>query len=195
MPTLLHSLYAYSEIKRTALVGNLLRAIPKLLPNLCTDLPEATLSTALEQGIAAKWGGVYDHVNPYGDRRGGAFRGVWTFDLDTDLLHLTKEDTVQTAPLKLARQGSLSLEDFQAVLPSPGPCLQSCTLSGPYWEPEVSPHSQRTALSGQILRDFGHAWRHVLRRTATRQPLLAYATVWISTLEFTIRERLRFDSI
>lgn len=108
-----------------------------------------------------------------------------------------KEDTVQTAPLRLAREGSLCLEDFQTVPPSLSTDLKSFALPGPYWELKIDPDPQIKAFSGRILRDFGHAWRHVLRRTvnSTTFMKLAYATVWISTLDFTIRERLGFEYI
>ncbi|OAR05960.1 hypothetical protein LLEC1_05120 [Akanthomyces lecanii] len=157
----------------------------------------SALSAALEQGIAAKWEEAYDNVNPYGDRRGSAFQGVWTFNLDTDLLYLAKEDSDKVAPLRLARQGSLTLEDFQTLSPSPETCSKKCALPSPYWEPRITPNSLRKAISGRILRDFGHAWRHVLRRrmNSTTFMRLAYATVWISALDFTIRERLGFEHI
>ncbi|KAF4336745.1 hypothetical protein FBEOM_9376 [Fusarium beomiforme] len=73
------------------------------------------VSTALEQGIDLDWEDVYDVINPFGDRRGRAFNSVWTFDLNKDLLFLTKDNEIFSAPLRLATERLLTLDDFEPV--------------------------------------------------------------------------------
>ncbi|CAM1501666.1 Fc.00g036500.m01.CDS01 [Cosmosporella sp. VM-42] len=155
------------------------------------------LSGALEQGIDLIWEGAYDFVHPFGDSRGGLFNSVWTFDLDKYVLFLTKKDRFCSAPLELARERLLALDGFE-LLNSPKQIFsEEVTLTGPYWEPDLAPLPRARSFLGQILRDFAYIWRHVLRRQmkTTTFMKLAYATIWISTMEFTILERMGFEHI
>ncbi|KAI8723148.1 hypothetical protein NCS52_00170000 [Fusarium sp. LHS14.1] len=154
------------------------------------------LSAALERGTRLVWEDVYDCVNPFGDRRGGAFSSVWTFDLDKDVLILETEDQLSVAPLEIGRQRPLSLDDFK-LLDLPQPPLEQPSLPGPYWEPEVYQRPREKTFLGRVLRDFAYTWRHVLRRQMNTMTFmkLAYATLWISTMDFTIRERTGFEHI
>ncbi|OAA36630.1 hypothetical protein NOR_07430 [Metarhizium rileyi] len=155
------------------------------------------LFDALEQGLYLIWEQVYDLVNPFGDRRGGAFNSVWTFDLDKDVLLLTKEDRLCSAPLELARERLLTLGDFKLVSSPSQTLLDEQTLPGPFWEPKLHVSSRARAFIGQLLRDFAFTWRHVLRRkmNSTTFLKLAYATIWILRMDFTIVERIGFDYI
>lgn len=155
------------------------------------------LLEALEQGIRVAWEDVYDFVNPFGDRRGNSFISVWTFDLNKDLLFLTKNDRHCSASLELARERLLTEDDF-VLVSSPQQRLQEGqTLPGPYWEPALSPSTRETSFLGRLLRDFAHTWRHVIRRgmNTTTFVKLAYAIIWISRLEFTLLERVGFEHI
>jgi hypothetical protein len=71
----------------------------KQIPSKTANPIKADISTALEQGIKLEWEDVYDFVNPFGDRRGDIFNSIWTFDLDKNLIFLTKQDSVHSAPL------------------------------------------------------------------------------------------------
>ncbi|KAF5253560.1 hypothetical protein FANTH_1632 [Fusarium anthophilum] len=126
-------------------------------------------------GIELEWEDVDDFFNPFGDTRGWAFNSVWTFDLNKDVLFLTKHDRLCSAPLSLARDRLLTLDDFE--------------------RPKCNP--RKKAFLGCILRDFGHTWRHILRREANNVTFmkLAYAVIWILNLDFTIVERTGFDHV
>ncbi|KID98571.1 hypothetical protein MAJ_05499, partial [Metarhizium majus ARSEF 297] len=129
------------------------------------------LSAALEQGLSLNWADVYDFVDPFGDPRG--------------------------ASLKLARERLLTLKDFE-VLSSPRQTfLEQQSLPGPHWEPKLGTLSRVRAFIGQVLRDFAFAWRHVLRRpmNTTTFMKLAYATIWILRMDFTILERIGFEYV
>ena len=155
------------------------------------------LFAALQQGIKFTWEDVYDFVNPFGDRRGGAFDSVWTFDLDKDVLFLTKKDRHCSVPLRLARERLLTFDDFELVSTPEEPPLQDRTLPGPYWEPEFDFFSRERSFLGQVLRDFSYAWRHVIRRqmNTTTFMKLAYAVIWISKMEFSLLERMGFEHV
>ncbi|EEU40665.1 uncharacterized protein NECHADRAFT_76041 [Fusarium vanettenii 77-13-4] len=159
------------------------------------ECPEK-LSAALERGIRLVWEDAYDLVNPFGDRRGGAFSSVWTFDLDKDAIFLEKENQIRVAPLQIGRQRPLTLDDFK-LLDLPQPPLEQPTLPGPYWEPKFDQRPREKSFLGRVIRDFAYTWRHVLRRqmNATTFMKLAYATLWISSMDFTIRERTGFEHI
>ncbi|KAI5462043.1 hypothetical protein BGZ63DRAFT_506852 [Mariannaea sp. PMI_226] len=152
------------------------------------------LSAALEEGLPLVWEDAYDFVNPYGDRRGGIFGSVWTFDLDKDVILLTKEHQYCSAPLELARERLLTLDDFQPLSP---PVLEEPTLPGPYWDPNLDLPPRVRSFQGKVLRDFAYAWRHVLRRQMndTTFRKLAYATIWISGLQFALQERAGFEHV
>ncbi|RSL74408.1 hypothetical protein CEP53_000241 [Fusarium sp. AF-6] len=154
------------------------------------------LSVALERGTKLVWEDVYDFVNPFGDRRGGAFSTVWTFDLEKDVLFLENKDQLSVAPLEIGRQRPLTLDDFK-LLDLPQQPLEQTILPGPYWEPEFDQVPREKSFLGRALRGFAFTWRHVLRRqmNTTTFMKLAYATVWISTMDFTILERTGFEYI
>lgn len=154
------------------------------------------LSAALERGTKLVWEDVDDFVNPFGDRRGGAFSSVWTFDLDKDMVFLETKDRLSAAPLEIGRERPLTLDDFE-LLDLPRQPLEETTLPGPYWEPEIGQTSREKSFLGRALRDFAYTWRHVLRRQVNRTTFtkLAYATLWISTMDFTVRERAGFEHI
>ncbi|RMJ07511.1 hypothetical protein CDV36_012895 [Fusarium kuroshium] len=155
------------------------------------------LSATLEQILNFVWEDVYDFVNPFGDRRGDSFNSVWTLDLDKDTFVLNKKDQLFSVPLGIARQRPLALDDFtQLDLPTQTLPEQE-TLPGPYWEPELDILLRQRAFLGRVLRDFAHAWRHVLRRqmNTTTFMKLSYATLWMATMDFTIRERIGFEHI
>lgn len=155
------------------------------------------LCTELEQGINLSLEDVYDFVNPFGDSRGGIFNSLWTFDFNKDVLFLTKQDRFCSTPLDLAGERLLTLDDFELLSsPTPTPPDEQ-TLPGPYWDPELNPLPRRRAFLGKILRDFAYTWRHVLRRQMNNTTFvkLAYATIWISTMQFTLIERMGFEHI
>jgi hypothetical protein len=140
---------------------------------------------------------VYDLVIPFGDSRGDYFESVWTFDLDKDLIFLTKQDGNYAVPLGLARERLLTQDDFEPV-PSPQQTLQADqTIPGPYWKPVLRPNSREVSFLGRVIRDFGFTWRHVLRRElrTTTFTKLAYAVIWMSKLEFTLLERVGFEYV
>nr|RBQ91376.1 hypothetical protein FVER53263_13181 [Fusarium verticillioides] len=155
------------------------------------------ISRALEKGIKLEWEDAYDFANPFGDIRGPAFNSVWTFDLDKDVLILTKHDRLCPAPLSLARDRLLTLDDFETLkLPKETTAEEGITL-GPYWDLQPKVDHRRKAFLGRILRDFGHTWRHLLRREMNHVTFmkLAYAIIWILNLEFTIVERMGFEHV
>lgn len=113
------------------------------------------------------------------------------------MLLLEKKQGIFSAPLRLAREGLLTLESFDTMKPSPRPSLLECRHPGPYWEPEICPWPRKRAFLERLLGDFGHTWRHILRRSMNSACFikLAYAVIWISTLDFSITERTGFDHI
>jgi hypothetical protein len=137
-------------------------------------------------------------VNPFGDRRGGAFNSVWTFDLNNGMLFLSKNGAVYSTPLSLARAGLLTPQGFERLqeIP-PTPCSGENPPGPYYWEPDLCPCPRKRAFVGRLLRDFGHTWRHVLRQPMRAGTFikLAYATMWILMMDFTIIERTGFDHI
>ncbi|KAF5658269.1 fatty acid hydroxylase [Fusarium denticulatum] len=155
------------------------------------------ISRGLEEGIRLEWEDVCDFVNPFGDARGRAFNSVWTFDLDKDVLFLTKQDRVRSAPLSLARDRLLTMDDFEMVqLPTEAIAEEKFTL-GPYWDLQPEADHRRRVFLGRILRDFGHTWRHLLRREMNNITFtkLAYAIIWILNLDFTVVERTGFEHV
>ncbi|KAF5548823.1 hypothetical protein FMEXI_4493, partial [Fusarium mexicanum] len=117
-----------------------------------------------EKDIHLEWEDVDDFVNPFGDTRGRAFNSTWTFDLNKDVLFLTKDDLLCSAPLSLARDRLLTLDDFEMLKSPTETIAEEEHGSIQYWDlqPKIDP--RRKAFLGRILRDFGHTWRHLLRR-------------------------------
>ncbi|KAF5568193.1 hypothetical protein FPHYL_2926 [Fusarium phyllophilum] len=155
------------------------------------------ISRALEKEIELEWEDVYDFVNPFGDARGRAFNSVWTFDLDKDVLFLSKHDRLCSAPLSLARERILTLDDFE-ILKSPTEAItEEALVSAPYWDPQPKFDPRKKAFLGRILRDFGDTWRHILQREVKNVTFmkLAYAVIWILNLDFTVVERMGFDHV
>ncbi|KAH7230487.1 uncharacterized protein BKA55DRAFT_667639 [Fusarium redolens] len=155
------------------------------------------VSSALEQGIELEWEDVYDFVYPFGDTRVRAFNSVWTFDLDKDVLFHTKHDRPCSAPLSLARDRPLTLDDFELVQSPTQLTAEEQTVPGPYWDLQLDVDHRKRAFLGRILRDFGHTWRHLLRRQVNNVPFmkLAYAVIWILNIGFTIVERTGFEHV
>ncbi|KAJ4134043.1 hypothetical protein BFJ63_vAg7846 [Fusarium oxysporum f. sp. narcissi] len=122
------------------------------------------ISRTLERGIDLEGEDVYDLVNPFGDTRGRSFNSVWTFDLDKDVPFLTKHDKLCTAPLSLARDRLLTLDDFELVRSPTEEIVEEITVPAPYRDLQLDVDQRKKALLGRILRDFGHTWRHLLRR-------------------------------
>ncbi|KZZ95243.1 hypothetical protein AAL_04474 [Moelleriella libera RCEF 2490] len=75
--------------------------------------------------------------------------------------------------------------------------MKEQSLPEPSWEPKVDPLPRLQSFIGKLLRDFAYTWRHVLRRpmNATTFMKLAYATIWISTLNFIVSERMGFERV
>ncbi|KAH7478043.1 hypothetical protein FOMA001_g10323 [Fusarium oxysporum f. sp. matthiolae] len=155
------------------------------------------ISRALEKGIELEWEDVYDFVNPFGDTRGRAFNSVWTFDLDKHVLFLTKHDRLYSAPLSLARDRLLTLDDFEMLKSPTETIADDKIIPGPYWDLQPKFDHRKKTFLGRILRDFGHTWRHLLRREMndTTFMKLSYAVIWILTMNFTIVERMRFEHV
>lgn len=167
-----------------------------LQPVFSNSIPDE-ISTALEKGIELEWEDVYDSVNPFGDTRGRAFNSVWKFDLDKDVLFLTKQDQLFSTPLSVARDRLLTLDDFE-ILKSPTETITEDELiPGPYWDPQPKFDHRKKAFLSRILQDFGHTWRHLLRREVNDVTFmrLAYAIIWILDLDFTIVERTGFEHV
>ncbi|KAG5803385.1 hypothetical protein H9Q74_014178 [Fusarium xylarioides] len=155
------------------------------------------ISRALENAIELGWEDVDDFVNPFGDIRGRAFNSVWTFDLDKDVLFLTKHDRVCSAPLSLARDRLLTLDDFETLETPTEITAEEKTIPGPYYDLQRNVDPRKKAFLGRILRDFGHTWRHLLRGEVNNVTFmkLAYAIIWILHLGFTIVERTGFEHV
>jgi hypothetical protein len=137
-------------------------------------------------------------VNPYGDWRGRIFNSVWTIDFEKDVILLRKQDSLSSAPLRLARDRALTLDDFQPLSCSPSAtCLDEQTLPGPFWEPKLNVLPRPKEFITRIIRDFGFAWRHVIRGPMNTTTLrkLAYAIIWILTTEFDLLERTGFEHL
>ena len=155
--------------------------------------------SALVRGIGLVWQDVYDFVNSFGDYRGNRFNSVWTFDLNKDILILNKKDRISSVPLDLARKQLLTLADFMP--PNHTEELlgddEIHLPAGPYWKPELDLYPRERSFLGHMLRDFGYTWRHVLRRqmNTTTFLKLAYAVIWILTLEFSITDRVGFEHV
>lgn len=151
----------------------------------------------LQKGIELEWEDVYDFVNPFGDTRGRAFNSVWTFDLDKDVLFLTKHNRLCSAPLRLARERILTLDDFEMLKVATETTAEEKVVPGPYWDLQPKVDDRKEAFLGRILRDFGHTWRHVLRAEMNNVTFtkLAYAVIWILNLDFTIVERTGFEHV
>ncbi|KAJ9420128.1 hypothetical protein QL093DRAFT_2590155 [Fusarium oxysporum] len=112
------------------------------------------ISRTLERGIDLEWEDVYDLVNPFGDTRGRSFNSVWTFDLDKDVLFLKKHDKLCSAPLSLARDRLLTLDDFELVRSPTEEIVEEITVPAPYWDLQLDVDQRKKALLGRILRDF-----------------------------------------
>ena len=151
----------------------------------------------MEQGIRLAWEDVYDFVNPFGDHRGGSFQSVWIFDLEKDAIFLTKSDRYCSAPLGLARERSLALDDFELV-DSPQQTLPRVQiLPGPYWKPQLDLIPRQRSFLSRVLQDFSYTWRHVIRRQMNTVTFtkLAYAIIWISRMDFHLLDCMGFDHI
>ncbi|KAM0080068.1 hypothetical protein ACKRZS_007788 [Fusarium odoratissimum] len=160
------------------------------------DCPDE-ISRTLERGIDVEWEDIYDLVNPFGDTRGRSFNSVWTFDLDKDVLFLTEHDKLCSAPLSLARDRLLTLDDFELVRSPTEEIVEEITVPAPYWDFQFDFDQRKKAFLGRILRDFGHTWRHLLRREINNTTFmkLAYAVIWIISMDFGLVERTGFEHV
>ncbi|KAG6998895.1 hypothetical protein FocnCong_v013694 [Fusarium oxysporum f. sp. conglutinans] len=140
------------------------RSVKQLFNLALSNFNKDEISRTLERGIDLECEDVYDLVNPFGDTRGRSFNSVWTFDLDKDVLFLTKHDKLCSAPLSLARDRLLTLDDFELVRSPTEEIVEEITVSAPYWDLQLDVDQRKKAFLGRILRDFGHTWRHLLRR-------------------------------
>ncbi|KNB18045.1 hypothetical protein FOXG_22118 [Fusarium oxysporum f. sp. lycopersici 4287] len=140
------------------------RFVKQLFHLALSNFNKDEISRTLERGIDLEWEDVYDLVNPFGDTRGRSFNSVWTFDLDKDVLFLKKHDKLCSAPLSLARDRLLTLDDFELVRSPTEEIVEEITVPAPYWDLQLDVDQRKKALLGRILRDFGHTWRHLLRR-------------------------------
>ena len=149
--------------------------------------------TALREAVPRGWKETYDIVFPMGNFQESPYTRVWTFDLERDILILTKRNRSCAAPLSLARKRLLTMDDFKPLsLPVP-PSLAEQTFPGPYWAPELTVNPRQKSLLGRILLDFGHTWRQLLQMpqnkiTFTR---LAHATTRIARAEFDVVEQVK----
>ncbi|KAK2608996.1 hypothetical protein QQS21_002476 [Conoideocrella luteorostrata] len=143
------------------------------------------------------WEDVSDFVDPFGDRRGCLFNSVWTFDLKKDALFLRKNHKLCYTSLNHARKRLLTLDDFGVLHSYRQSLAEERSLSGPYWEPEFNLLPRIKSFIGRILHDFAYTWRHILRRSmnTTTFMKLAFATIWISKLDFIIFERMGFEHV
>ncbi|KAK5998977.1 hypothetical protein PT974_01362 [Cladobotryum mycophilum] len=106
-------------------------------------------------------------------------------------------DQFCSTPLQPARERLLTLDDFEPLSSPRQTFREEETLPGPYWEPDLDILPRARAFLGQVLRDFAFTWRHVLRRqmNTTTFMKLAYATIWIPRMDFTVVERMGFEHI
>ncbi|EXK83287.1 hypothetical protein FOQG_12467 [Fusarium oxysporum f. sp. raphani 54005] len=153
------------------------RSVKQLFNLALSNFNKDEISRTLERGIDLEWEDVYDQVNPFGDTRGRSFNSVWTFDLDKDVLFLTKHDKLCSAPLSLARDRLLTLDDFELVRSPTEEIVEEITVSAPYWDLQLDVDQRKKAFLGRILRDF------------------AYAVIWIISMDFGIVERTGFEHV
>lgn len=111
---------------------------------------------------------MYDFVYPFGDRRGDEFNIVWTLDLDKDVLFLTKKDQLCSAPLGLARERPLTLDDFELLNSHEQILPEKQALPGPYWEPELDPPPRERSFLSRVLRDFACQGGRPLRQRSSK---------------------------
>ncbi|KAJ3488576.1 hypothetical protein NLG97_g6177 [Lecanicillium saksenae] len=147
-------------------------------------------------GPFVQWIKVDDCVHPFGDSRGDAVDSVWTVDTNKKTVSLATKDGLRVAALPKDEDRLLSLSDFK-------PTKFHLSLEddephppGPYWEPEIDISLREEAFLKPILQDFGHVWRHVLRwrMNHTTFMKLAYATIWLLTMDFGLSELKRPES-
>ncbi|EXL68447.1 hypothetical protein FOPG_15491 [Fusarium oxysporum f. sp. conglutinans race 2 54008] len=153
------------------------RSVKQLFNLALSNFNKDEISRTLERGIDLECEDVYDLVNPFGDTRGRSFNSVWTFDLDKDVLFLTKHDKLCSAPLSLARDRLLTLDDFELVRSPTEEIVEEITVSAPYWDLQLDVDQRKKAFLGRILRDF------------------AYAVIWIISMDFGIVERTGFEHV
>ncbi|KAF7560815.1 hypothetical protein G7046_g3311 [Stylonectria norvegica] len=153
------------------------------------------LCNALRDGIPVRWEQTYDLINPFGDRREALYRTSWIFDLEKDSLIFSNKDRLCSAPLDVARKRLLNMADFTPLSLPRVMSPQMDSFKGPYWSPEIQLNPWAKPFIGQVMRDFAYVWRHLLRRQMNDMTFtkLAYATIWMSTMDFSILDRVAFD--
>ncbi|KAK2690591.1 hypothetical protein QWA68_010200 [Fusarium oxysporum] len=173
------------------------RSVKQLFNLALSNFNKDEISRTLERGIDLEWEDLYDLVNPFGNTRGRSFNSVWTFDLDKDVLFLTKHDKLCSAPLSLARDRLRTLDDFELVRSPTEEIVEEITVPAPYWDLQLDFNQRKKAFLGRILRDFGHTWRHLLRREINNTTFmkLAYAVSWIISMDLGLVERTGFEHV
>ncbi|KAI1291256.1 hypothetical protein F5Y03DRAFT_388563 [Xylaria venustula] len=151
---------------------------------------------AVYSHIAREWHQQDDIVNPFHNSRRNHIESCWIFDLDNDVLRLTKENRHLQLPLSFIRARSITITDFESYTPSglsePG---SRPFLAPPYYNLRrkwLNPErlGRRRAFVGRILHDFASQWRHVLcgRYNNSTFRKFACAIIRIATLDFNVVE-------
>lgn len=146
----------------------------------------------LHKQLPFKWNDdkKYDIINPFGDPRELQYHALWTFDTQNNLLRYTNANSRRQMPLALLRERTVSLGDMISI-GGPIPVPMECKLdSTPEWKPQIQVNDRLRAFSHRLLRDFHNKWRHILRNdyNSTTLRVLARAIIWLSTLDYEVRE-------
>ncbi|KAH7323549.1 hypothetical protein BKA65DRAFT_481358 [Rhexocercosporidium sp. MPI-PUGE-AT-0058] len=163
-----------------------LRLFSRLLAHKHKD---ATFN-ALSQGIHANWSLHDDVVNPLGDKR-QALVTVYTFDLDKDILYFSGATQNLQIPLSHFRTDETGLRGKMKSYESPSLSKpKNCGLLPPYWKPRLSASARSVPFVERVLSDFGHLWRHILRRDYSEHTFrqFAHAILCIGSLDIDARE-------
>jgi hypothetical protein len=135
-------------------------------------------------------------VTPYTDDWWNNVKSVWTFDLDCDILRFDKRDKRLVLPLKLVRERTIQMSDFEPYeLP---PIHYTPNVLKNFGDPctikrktiDIQLFQRRKAFISKILAEFAFQWRHILcgRYNNYTFRRLAYAILRIVTLDFTVEE-------
>ncbi|RDL32006.1 uncharacterized protein BP5553_09408 [Venustampulla echinocandica] len=176
----------YAGIQGTVAIAE---AIP-LFSELLNGTSKVATFNALSQGIHIGWALQDDVANPFGDIR-GSLTIVYTFDLDSDILILANATQALQLPICRFREDKpVALNEFTAFeQPSP-PSLNLLTFPCLQWVPSCPSSSRQLPFLTRIFSDFGHQWRHILRRPYADSTFLKFAraVLSIATMGFTVVE-------
>ncbi|KAH6707846.1 hypothetical protein BKA61DRAFT_135159 [Leptodontidium sp. MPI-SDFR-AT-0119] len=176
----------FSGVRNAENLGEALALFSRLL----FRKPKNATFDALSQGIHADWSLHDDIVNPLGDKR-QALVTVYTFDLDQDMLYFSDATQNLQIPLSCFRSDEIVLlEMMKPYEPPPPPSLKNGALPPPYWKPTQSASVRSVSFVKRVLSDFGHLWRHILRRGYSEHTFrqFAMAILRIGSLDVDIRE-------